>query len=106
MLSYFLFMRRRTKKPFAYYIIKNLNNSKNKPIKSLNNISLRGMTKREITSLFGAGSNDFESDVWYYIIDSTWWQMKTVVVIGFRDDIVEFKFIKIIYGKIIESKLF
>ncbi len=99
-------MRRRSKNSIAYYIIKNLNNSKRKPIKSLNNISLRGMTKKEITSLFGAGSNDFESEIWYYIIDSTWWQMKTIVVIGFQDDTVEFKFIKIVYGKIIESKLF
>lgn len=73
--------------------------SKNK-VKSLVERSFLGMSKKEVVDLLGIGKNCYGFDVWYYEINKTWWQMKTVVFICFENDIVEFKTIQFIYGRI------
>lgn len=106
MLSDFFFIKSKRKKPFiVHFLTKKRFSSKNRRVNYINNISLRGKTKNDIIELLGTGTNDFDNDVWYYITHKTWWQMKTVFVIGFQDNIVEFKFIKFVFGKVIHSKL-
>jgi hypothetical protein len=61
---------------------------------------LLGKSKNQIKKEMEEEFNFFPSDVWTYILDTSWFGRKRVLVILFSNDAVKKVFIKKIYGKI------
>ncbi len=66
---------------------------------------LLGFSKKEVAEELGHGFNFFPDDIWYYEIKKTWWGMKTVLFLIFRNGKLQHKSIKKVYGKIYKTKL-
>ncbi|MDR2230134.1 MAG: hypothetical protein LBE39_11765 [Flavobacteriaceae bacterium] len=61
--------------------------------------ALRGMNKKNILNTLGEGFNFYPRDIWTYDIQKTWWGKKTVVLLIFREEVVETVEIKHYYFK-------
>ncbi|MDR2234723.1 MAG: hypothetical protein LBE92_01240 [Chryseobacterium sp.] len=66
---------------------------------------LLGLSKKEVINELGHGFNFYPDDIWYYELKRTWWGMKTVLFLVFRNGKLQHKNIKKIYGKIYQTKL-
>lgn len=77
-----------------------MNQHSEKNLMELAGNPLIGKTKKQIIEVLGDGFNFYPENVWYYVLGKTWYGRKKVLFIKFQNDIVTYKVIKGVYGKI------